>query len=227
MIIGASAVLQDRTDPQWQVSFTAYIINCLAQAVSSNPEVQAYRNWRGQLVIYDDVNINTMVEVEKGGRKIPMPYIIKAANLKTLPQIHDEIRGTQAAHESTVESKFMDWFLYLPGFIRRIFYRIVVRFPQTFRKYSSSVLVTAVGMFGKGGGWGIPAANFSLTVTLGGIAEKPGVVDGRIEIRQYLDVTLSFDHDIIDGAPAARFTNHFRGLVESCYGLDFTQDQGI
>jgi len=47
-------------------------------------------------------------------------------------------------------------------------------------------------------------ANFSLTVTLGGIVEKPGVVDGRIEIREYLCVTVSFDHDIIDGAPAAR-----------------------
>ena len=44
--------------------------------------------------------------------------------------------------------------------------------------------------------------------------------NGRIEIRQYLDVTLSFDHDIIDGAPAARFTNQFKDLVESCFGLD-------
>ena len=58
-----------------------------------------------------------------------------------------------------------------------------------------------------------------LTVTLGGIAEKPGVVDGRIEIREYLCVTVSFDHDIIDGAPAARFTRQFRELVESGYGL--------
>jgi hypothetical protein len=46
----------------------------------------------------------------------------------------------------------------------------------------------------EGGGWGIPMANFPLTVTLGGIAEKPGVVEGRIEVREYLDVTVSFDH---------------------------------
>ena len=203
-----------------RLSFTAFIINCLAEAVSGSPAVQAYRDWRGRLVIYENVNINTMVEVEKDGRKVPMPYIIQAANLKTLLQIHDELRATQAAHESTVESQFMDWFLYLPGFIRRFFYRVSTRFPQSFRKYSSSVLVTAVGMFGSGGGWGIPMPNFSLTVTLGGIAEKPGVVNGGIGIRQYLDVTLSFDHDIIDGAPAARFANHFRELVESCYGLD-------
>jgi pyruvate/2-oxoglutarate dehydrogenase complex dihydrolipoamide acyltransferase (E2) component len=62
-------------------------------------------------------------------------------------------------------------------------------------------------------------ANFPLTVTLGGIVEKPGVVDGQIKVREYLDVTVSFDHDIIDGAPAARFTRQFRELVEEGYGL--------
>ena len=87
------------------------------------------------------------------------------------------------------------------------------------REYTSSVMVTAVGMFGKGGGWGIPVPNFALTVTLGGIAEKPGVVEGQIKVREYLDVTLSFDHDIVAGAPAARFTQQFRELVESGYGL--------
>lgn len=54
---------------------------------------------------------------------------------------------------------------------------------------------------------------------MGGVAEKPGVVDGGIEVREYLYVTLSFDHDIVDGAPAARFSQHFRELVESAYGL--------
>ena len=80
-------------------------------------------------------------------------------------------------------------------------------------------MVTAVGMFGQGGGWGITMPNFTLTVTLGGIAEKPGVVEGRIEIREYLDMTVSVDHDIVDGAPAARFVNQLRGLVERGYGL--------
>ena len=41
----------------------------------------------------------------------------------------------------------------------------------------------------------------------------------RIEIREYLSLTVSFDHDIIDGAPAARFTERFKDLIESGYGL--------
>jgi 2-oxoacid dehydrogenases acyltransferase (catalytic domain) len=33
-------------------------------------------------------------------------------------------------------------------------------------------------------------------------------------------VTISFDHDSIDGAPAARFTKRLKELIESSYGLD-------
>jgi len=45
------------------------------------------------------------------------------------------------------------------------------------------------------------------------------VVNGRIEIREYLCVTISFDHDVVDGAPAARFTRQFKELIERGYGL--------
>lgn len=202
------------------LSFTGYIITCLAKAIEADRHVHAYLDWRNRLIIFDDVNVNTMIEVETESGKVAMPHIIQSANRKTIQDIHAEIRGAQAHPSRTGEMKFMHLFLYLPGFLRRGFYGLVTRNPQRFRRYASSVLVTAVGMFGKGSGWGIPGVNFPLTITLGGMAEKPGVVDGRIEVRQYLCVTVSFDHDIIDGAPAARFTQRFRELVESGYGLD-------
>ena len=64
-----------------------------------------------------------------------------------------------------------------------------------------------------------PAPPTTLMMTVGGISEKPGVVDGHIAIRDYLSLTISFDHDIIDGAPAARFTQRLKDLIESGYGL--------
>ena len=89
------------------------------------------------------------------------------------------------------------------------------------KKYVGTVGLSSVGMFGKGNGWGIPPANPpALWVTVGGIGEKPGVMDGRIAIREYLSLTISFDHDIIDGAPAARFTERLKELIESGYSLD-------
>ncbi len=202
-----------------RLSFTGFIIKCIADAVSSNEHVHAYKNWRNQLVIFEDVNVNTMIEIEIEGRKVPIPHILRAVDKRSFREIHDEIRATQTTPSRTSEAKFMRWFLYLPYPIRRVFYWFVMKFPQHFRDFSSSVLVTAVGMFGRGGGWGIPVANFPLTITLGGIVEKPGVINGRIEIREYLDLTISFDHDVIDGAPAARFAQQLRELIESGYGL--------
>jgi pyruvate/2-oxoglutarate dehydrogenase complex dihydrolipoamide acyltransferase (E2) component len=66
--------------------------------------------------------------------------------------------------------------------------------------------------------WGVPIPTYTLSITVGGIAEKPGVVDGRIESREYLGVTKSFDHDIVDGGPAMRFTQRLKELIETSYG---------
>ena len=201
------------------LSFTAFIIFCLGRAIEENPHMHAYRNWRGQLVLFEDVTISTMFEIERGGKKIPAPHLFRAVNQKTYLDVHREIRSTQRNPNQTAELNFMEWFLYLPAFVRRAFYWIVMRMPQFFRRYSSSVMVTAVGMFGRGGGWGITMPNFTLTVTVGGIARKPGVVEDRIEIREYLSLTISVDHDVVDGAPMVRFVNRFRELVEGGYGL--------
>lgn len=74
-------------------------------------------------------------------------------------------------------------------------------------------------MFGKGSGWAIPVPAHNLSVTVGGISEKPGVVKGEVKVREYLCITASFNHDTIDGAPAARFMQRLKELVESGYGL--------
>ncbi|MFO7631459.1 MAG: 2-oxo acid dehydrogenase subunit E2 [Caldilinea sp.] len=118
-----------------------------------------------------------------------------------------------------ISSIFIEWFVRLPGLVRRLFYWVLFKNPHLLKEYYGTVMMSAVGMFGTGGGWGIPVSNHTLQLTLGGIAEKPGIVDNQIEIRKYLSVTISFDHDIIDGVPAARFTQRLKELMESSYGL--------
>lgn len=113
----------------------------------------------------------------------------------------------------------MRYFLVLPGFLRRLIYRLLLGNPHWFRQMAGTVAVTAVGMFGKGAGWGINISGHSLSVTVGGIARKPGIVDERIEIRESLNLTISFDHIVTDGAPAARFVQRLKELVECGYGL--------
>jgi pyruvate/2-oxoglutarate dehydrogenase complex dihydrolipoamide acyltransferase (E2) component len=45
------------------------------------------------------------------------------------------------------------------------------------------------------------------------------MVDGRVEQREILNLTVTFDHDIVDGGPATRFTRRLVELIESGYGL--------
>ncbi|MGD2165084.1 MAG: 2-oxo acid dehydrogenase subunit E2 [Anaerolineae bacterium] len=202
-----------------KLSLTAFIITCLSRAIERHPHVHAYRDWRNRLIIYDDVNVTSMFEIDVGSRKIPMPHVFRACNRKPLMEIHQELRGVQDNPQKGGETGFMRWFLRLPAVLRRGFYWVVTRFPQSFRDVSSPVMVTAVGMFGEGGGWAITMPNFTLNVAVGGIAQKPGVVDDEIAIREVLDLTVSFDHDVVDGAPAARFVQSFRSLLESAHGL--------
>jgi hypothetical protein len=86
---------------------------------------------------------------------------------------------------------------------------------------SGTVAVTAVGMFGKGhSGWGIATTPVSLSLVVGSMAWKPAVIEGRVEPREILNLTVLFDHDIVDGAPATRFVKRLVELIESGYGLD-------
>lgn len=198
-----------------KLSFTAFIIACLSQAIEEHPHVHAYRDWRNRLVIFRDVNITCMFEVEFDTRKTPIPHVFRETNQKDFRQIHDELRTVQRAPHALDESQFMRWFLYLPAVLRRFFYWTVMRFPRSFRNSSSPVMVTAVGMFGTGGGWAITMPNFTLNIGVGGISNKPGVYQGKVVIREYLDLTVSIDHDVVDGAPAARFVQSFRTCLEN------------
>ena len=75
-------------------------------------------------------------------------------------------------------------------------------------------------MFGQGRmGWGLPIAPAPLMLTLGGISEKPMVINGQIEAREILCMTISLDHDVVDGAPAARFVARLTELLEAGHGL--------
>lgn len=204
------------------LSFTAFVIACLASAVGDNLSMHAYRDWRGRLVIFTDVNVNTMFDAEVDGHRTVLPYIVKAADKKNVREISDEIRSVQEQHklkQSSPEAKYIRQFVAMPALVRRLFYWYIYRTPKLLHEKFGTVALTAVGMFGKGGGWGIAFGNHTLCVTLGGIARKPGVVDEEIKIREYLSVTLTMDHDIIDGAPATRFAQQFKELVESAHGL--------
>lgn len=200
------------------LSFTAFIVSCLAQAIEAHPFLQAYRNWRNQLILFSDVDVVTLIEAEKNG--VAIPHIVRAANQKSFRDIHTEIRAIQAEPTRSEQKAGLTKGTRLPRFARSFLYWALRQNPHWLKKYAGTVVVTAIGMFGKGGGWGLGFLPLhTLGLTLGGIAERPVLIDGQLTTREYLSISISVDHDVVDGAPAARFAQVLKELVESGYGL--------
>ena len=186
-----------------------------SRAIKNNQNVHSFLDWRRRLVTFHEVDVVTMIEPETGA--VAIPHIIRQANRKSLVQISDEIRSVQNKPASSPErGGLIAVAPRLPRFLRLLFFRILKLHPPWFQRMAGTVVVTSVGMFGRGGGWGIgflPTHNLGITV--GGISQKPGVKDGKIQVREFLNLTISFAHDIIDGAPAARFTQSLVELIET------------
>jgi pyruvate dehydrogenase E2 component (dihydrolipoamide acetyltransferase) len=49
---------------------------------------------------------------------------------------------------------------------------------------------------------------------VGGIIEKPRVIDGKIGVKPMMMLSLSYDHRVVDGAPAAEFLRKVKEKVE-------------
>jgi pyruvate dehydrogenase E2 component (dihydrolipoamide acetyltransferase) len=54
---------------------------------------------------------------------------------------------------------------------------------------------------------------------VGRILPKPAVYDGQIVARQMWTLSLTFDHRLVDGAPAARFLQRIKQLIENPFLL--------
>jgi pyruvate/2-oxoglutarate dehydrogenase complex dihydrolipoamide acyltransferase (E2) component len=68
-------------------------------------------------------------------------------------------------------------------------------------------------MFGNGALWFIPLGGATVVVTVGAIVKRTTESD-RLP-REHLCLTVTFNHDIIDGAPAARLMKRFSELLMS------------
>lgn len=218
------------------LSFTGWVITCIGQAVSEHKHVQAMRNGRKRLILFDDVDISMLVEksVSHGdgsSQTLPMPYVVRKANQKTVKEISDEIRTGQAetvgegqvqvgAHRNAYLTKA---FTLMPRFVRKwLVWRRLTNDPFLAKKMMGTAVVTSIGSSStyNGYGWAIPIGIHPLVFALGNIARKPGVVGEEIAIREYLSMTILFDHDVTDGVPVFRFVQRLNELLEQGYGLD-------
>lgn len=166
-----------------------------------------------------------------------MPYIVRKANEKSVVAITSEIRSAQQSSVATGEvqigSTRAAWLTklstQLPRFVRDwFFWQRLFRNPFLFKRLMGTVSVTALGMKGQGGmSWGIPIGIHPLIVAVGAIAKRPSIVHEQIVMREYVGLTVLFDHDVTDGAPVARFIRRLQELMACGYGLSATLTENL
>ena len=207
------------------LSLTAFVIVSVARAAAAHPEVHAYRDWRGRLVRHRHVDVQTLIEVPTAQGPFGLVHVVRDADLRGVPEISNELRAVKADVDATGTGRMLRRFGPVAGHVPGLFRAMYAVMGRSTRVHLAmgTVQVTAVGMFAAGGGFAIaPPTLASLVVVVGGLSQRPLVVDGHIVIRDVLDVTVTIDHNVVDGAPATRFGADLRRLMRAAVALSPT-----
>jgi pyruvate/2-oxoglutarate dehydrogenase complex dihydrolipoamide acyltransferase (E2) component len=196
---------------------TAFVLACVGRAVAAHPEVHAYRDWFGRLVIHRHVDVTTMIEVETKSGVYPLAHPVLNTDVRTVGDLSDELRRIKTTPASGRTGRLLlRWggvVGRIPGLASLIYF--VMRRSVRVRSGTGTVAVSSVGMMIGGSGFAIGVMTLtSLQVMVGGATERPWVVDGEVRVRRILDLTAQVDHRVVDGAPAARFGATLRHLLE-------------
>ncbi|RIV33203.1 2-oxo acid dehydrogenase subunit E2 [Micromonospora radicis] len=204
------------------ISFTAFLAYCLGHAIGEHPGVHACRQG-GRLVVFDDVDISTLLEKTKpDGARVPVIYIVRAANRKSLAEINEEIR--RAVRDDLYDDPAVRRrrrIVRMPALLRRGVWWWIRRDPvRRKRQWGTAVLSNVGSAIDARPSWGLVQSFLPCSVTVGGIFERVCWRNERAEPRKMMSVTVAVDHDIVDGVPGGRFVARFAELVEAAAGLD-------
>lgn len=200
------------------LSFTAFVVASVGRAAALHPEVHAYRDWLGRLVVCNYVDITALIEVQTDAGPFPLAHLVRDADIRSVQDITREVREVQQSRPGEASRVGLDVLSStagrIPG-VPRLFYRLMSR-SSLLRAMAGTVTVTSIGMLAGGSGHGIPFPTvFSLSILVGGRSRRP-VADGDdVAIRDILDLTVTIDHRTVDGGPASRFVSDLRRMLAS------------
>lgn len=201
------------------VSWTGFVVATMARAVAEHPEVNARRAGR-RVLYFDRVDVGATVEREVDGGVVLGASAITAADTRSCAEISAELRAAKHSElPGPARGPVARQVARLPGPLRRTALGIAGTRPGVAAGLGPAVGVTSLGMFSRGGGWAVPIPPLTVIATVGRVVERAVVRDGQIVIRPMLPITVSFDHGVIDGAPAARFIDTLRELTETAAAL--------
>ena len=189
------------------------------------------------IVTFSDVDLCLAVyrrlTGDEAGERLPMPFVVRKVNEKSAAVLTEEIRVAQS-RPLPEDQQWLDpvadapppWLVRLgfaaPAWLRdRLYWDRLLGDPFAVKRTMGTVMVTSLPLSTSGGGaWGIPAGPHPLIVALGAVARRPGLTEGdAIAPREFLSMTVLFDHDVVDGLPVALFLRRLSGLMEGASGL--------
>jgi pyruvate/2-oxoglutarate dehydrogenase complex dihydrolipoamide acyltransferase (E2) component len=209
-----------------RISFTAWLVKAISVTVKNHESVAAFLYGKRRIVVFDDINISIVVEKKINGQKVPIPLVIEKANERTIEAITKQI--TDAQNEEMTDkdivlharsTRLERLYYHLPGFARRLAWRYMLKRPSLLFGKMGNVAITSLGMMGSINGWFVPKSIHPVCFGISSIIKKPVVVDNTICIREMLNMTILIDHDVIDGAPVARFINELSENIKNGIGL--------
>jgi pyruvate/2-oxoglutarate dehydrogenase complex dihydrolipoamide acyltransferase (E2) component len=211
-----------------KISFTSWFLKVLSTTIVQNRFIHSINYKKGTQISFGDVDISIPIERKVDDIRVPLVTVIRKTNTKTVEEINKEIRNA-AGQEIGNEKDYVlekrrsnglnGLFFNLPQFVRMIVWKYLLSNPFVRKDTMGTLMVTNVAMAGNFPGWIIPKSIHNLCFGIGSIIKKPWVYKSKIEIREILNLTILFDHDVVDGSPAARFTAKLVKNIEDAVDL--------
>ncbi len=208
-----------------RVSLFAHVVRSIAVAISEHPDLNAIPHRGGRVARFEDVDVAVPVEVDTEEGRFPLQLVIRRAHAKSAPAIYAEIaqardrQRTQGTigEEDAWARRTMRLARFVPRRARVALLRAMIADARLVKRRSGTTLVTSVGKLGSIPGFvaPLPSGPRAATFAVGSVIAKPVVREGAIVPRSILALTAVFDHDLVDGGPAARFAMRLKELVES------------
>ena len=206
-----------------RISFTGWMLKTIADTLMSHKEMCAYLKGKTKKVVFDDISITLAVEKSVNGNLVPLPLLLEKVQLKTPAQITALIEDAhrlciEGEDQAVIGKKTSRWamklYYFLPGFLRLRIMSAIINNPRKAKKTMGNVMFTSLAGLGKAAGWIIPKSYHNLCFALGSVVKKPWVVKDQIVIREIAHLTILINHDVVDGAPMARFVSDLSRRME-------------
>ncbi len=206
------------------VSFFGFILFSIAKTIDEHKELNHIRRGK-KLYYFDEIDIDIPIELELNGVLTPRKYIVKNAAKKTSIEISQEIEQAKKSWKDNgnagEDDKWAQWWIKFsmicPKWLFKLIAKQFSRNPFLLKKGFGTTYVSSVGGFSNVSGFIVPffAGQYRpLAFAIGNTTKKPGIVGSEIKIRDYLSMTVTINHDLVDGAPAARFINRLKQRIE-------------